>query len=153
SEPEQESTPEPEPESQAPTEEPETHDSETDDGGSDDLAEEQRTHQVAAEESASKGGSGDVKEPEEAVGVGTTSPETGSSSHKDVSGAGPAEGGRDVSAYVTPLVRKLAAQHGVDLASLTGTGVGGRIRKQDVLDAAKAKEAPAAEAAPAQQEA
>ncbi|HYG91982.1 MAG TPA: biotin/lipoyl-containing protein, partial [Nocardioides sp.] len=34
--------------------------------------------------------------------------------------------------YVTPLVRKLATQHGVDLASVTGTGVGGRIRKQDV---------------------
>jgi len=40
-------------------------------------------------------------------------------------------------AYVTPLVRKLAAEHQVDLASLSGTGVGGRIRKQDVLDAAK----------------
>jgi 2-oxoglutarate dehydrogenase E2 component (dihydrolipoamide succinyltransferase) len=44
------------------------------------------------------------------------------------------------SAYVTPLVRKLAAEHRVNLASLTGTGVGGRIRKQDVLDAAKAAE-------------
>jgi 2-oxoglutarate dehydrogenase E2 component (dihydrolipoamide succinyltransferase) len=38
--------------------------------------------------------------------------------------------------YVTPLVRKLAAEHGIDLATLTGTGVGGRIRKQDILDAA-----------------
>jgi 2-oxoglutarate dehydrogenase E2 component (dihydrolipoamide succinyltransferase) len=46
-------------------------------------------------------------------------------------------GGRDSSAYVTPLVRKMAAQHGVDLASIAGTGVGGRIRKQDVLDAAQ----------------
>ncbi len=45
--------------------------------------------------------------------------------------------------YVTPLVRKLAAQHGVDLASITGTGVGGRIRKQDVLDAAAAASQPA----------
>jgi pyruvate dehydrogenase E2 component (dihydrolipoamide acetyltransferase) len=45
--------------------------------------------------------------------------------------------------YVTPLVRKLAKEHGVDLASLNGTGVGGRIRKQDVLTAAEAaKEAP-----------
>jgi len=55
--------------------------------------------------------------------------------------------------YVTPLVRKLAAEKGVDLASLTGTGVGGRIRKQDVLDAADkaaaaAAAAKAAEAAP-----
>ncbi len=46
------------------------------------------------------------------------------------------------STYVTPLVRKMAAQHDVDLSSVTGTGVGGRIRKQDVLDAAKGKEQP-----------
>uniref|UniRef100_UPI00211E0E9E 2-oxoglutarate dehydrogenase, E2 component, dihydrolipoamide succinyltransferase n=1 Tax=Corynebacterium cystitidis TaxID=35757 RepID=UPI00211E0E9E len=39
--------------------------------------------------------------------------------------------------YVTPLVRKLADKHGVDLNSIEGTGVGGRIRKQDVLAAAK----------------
>jgi 2-oxoglutarate dehydrogenase E2 component (dihydrolipoamide succinyltransferase) len=44
----------------------------------------------------------------------------------------------------------MAAQHGVELASVTGTGVGGRIRKQDVLDAAaKAKEAAAPAEAPA----
>ncbi|MGQ0623518.1 MAG: 2-oxoglutarate dehydrogenase, E2 component, dihydrolipoamide succinyltransferase [Sporichthyaceae bacterium] len=54
----------------------------------------------------------------------------------------------DMGAYVTPLVRKLAADNNVDLASLTGTGVGGRIRKQDVLDAA-AKPAPAPSAPPA----
>ncbi|MFF2556919.1 2-oxoglutarate dehydrogenase, E2 component, dihydrolipoamide succinyltransferase [Nocardia sp. NPDC058058] len=52
--------------------------------------------------------------------------------------------------YVTPLVRKLATENGVDLATLTGSGVGGRIRKQDVLAAAEAKKAPApAAAAPA----
>ncbi|WP_306356254.1 2-oxoglutarate dehydrogenase, E2 component, dihydrolipoamide succinyltransferase [Nocardia sp. CC213A] len=50
--------------------------------------------------------------------------------------------------YVTPLVRKLAAEHGVDLASVNGSGVGGRIRKQDVLAAAEAKKAPAPAAAP-----
>ncbi len=37
--------------------------------------------------------------------------------------------------YVTPLVRKLAAQSGVDLATIQGTGVGGRITKQDIFDA------------------
>ncbi|MDK8845253.1 2-oxoglutarate dehydrogenase, E2 component, dihydrolipoamide succinyltransferase [Corynebacterium sp. MSK297] len=37
--------------------------------------------------------------------------------------------------YVTPLVRKLADKHGVDLNSVEGTGVGGRIRKQDVMAA------------------
>ncbi len=56
--------------------------------------------------------------------------------------------------YVTPLVRKLAADNGVDLATVTGTGVGGRIRKSDVLAAAaQATPAPApaiaAAAAPA----
>jgi 2-oxoglutarate dehydrogenase E2 component (dihydrolipoamide succinyltransferase) len=50
--------------------------------------------------------------------------------------------------YVTPLVRKLAAQHGVDLNTITGTGVGGRIRKQDVEAAVEAAKA-AAEAAKA----
>ncbi|MCB5275209.1 Dihydrolipoyllysine-residue acetyltransferase component of pyruvate dehydrogenase complex [Arthrobacter sp. SO5] len=50
------------------------------------------------------------------------------------------------SGYVTPLVRKLANQQGVDISSVTGTGVGGRIRKQDVLAAAEAKAAPAPEA-------
>ncbi|MFC7504024.1 2-oxoglutarate dehydrogenase, E2 component, dihydrolipoamide succinyltransferase, partial [Nocardioides sp. GCM10030258] len=45
--------------------------------------------------------------------------------------------------YVTPLVRKLAAQHGVDLAQVSGSGVGGRIRKQDVLDAAASLKAAA----------
>lgn len=56
------------------------------------------------------------------------------------------------SPYVTPLVRKLANEHGVDLDAINGTGVGGRIRKQDVLEAAKSQReqaaAPAA-AAPA----
>ncbi|MGA5300852.1 2-oxoglutarate dehydrogenase, E2 component, dihydrolipoamide succinyltransferase [Nucisporomicrobium flavum] len=52
--------------------------------------------------------------------------------------------------YVTPLVRKLAAEKGVDLSSITGTGVGGRIRKQDVIEAAdKAAAAAAAAKAPA----
>src|SRR5699024_6351336 len=37
--------------------------------------------------------------------------------------------------YVTPLVRKLASENAIDLNSLTGSGVGGRIRKQDVLAA------------------
>ncbi|WP_448317598.1 2-oxoglutarate dehydrogenase, E2 component, dihydrolipoamide succinyltransferase, partial [Streptomyces sp. CO7] len=46
-------------------------------------------------------------------------------------------------AYVTPLVRKLASENGVDLGSVKGTGVGGRIRKQDVLAAAEAAKAAA----------
>ncbi|MDN3269504.1 2-oxoglutarate dehydrogenase, E2 component, dihydrolipoamide succinyltransferase [Streptomyces sp. MA15] len=60
--------------------------------------------------------------------------------------------GSDDGAYVTPLVRKLAAENGVDLSTVKGTGVGGRIRKQDVLAAAEAAKAAApapAAAAPA----
>jgi 2-oxoglutarate dehydrogenase E2 component (dihydrolipoamide succinyltransferase) len=60
------------------------------------------------------------------------------------SAAAPA--GADDEAYVTPLVRKLAADKGVDLAVVVGTGVGGRIRKQDVLAAAERAAAPAAAA-------
>lgn len=53
--------------------------------------------------------------------------------------------------YVTPLVRKLADKYGIDLTTVTGTGIGGRIRKQDVLAAAAAAQAPAAAEAPAAQ--
>ena len=56
--------------------------------------------------------------------------------------------------YVTPLVRKLADKHGVDLNAIEGTGVGGRIRKQDVLAAAEggATEAASADASSATKE-
>jgi pyruvate dehydrogenase E2 component (dihydrolipoamide acetyltransferase) len=52
-------------------------------------------------------------------------------------GAGPRLASAGQGPYVTPLVRKLAAEHGIDLGTVAGTGVGGRIRKQDVLDAAR----------------
>ena len=45
--------------------------------------------------------------------------------------------------YVTPIVRKLAAENGVDLSRVKGTGVGGRIRKEDVLAAVPRVSAPA----------
>ncbi|MDR8413911.1 2-oxoglutarate dehydrogenase, E2 component, dihydrolipoamide succinyltransferase [Nonomuraea sp. 3-1Str] len=67
--------------------------------------------------------------------------------------AEPAAPSTGESPYVTPLVRKLANEHGVDLEAITGTGVGGRIRKQDVLEAAKAQREqaqPAAQAPAAQ---
>jgi 2-oxoglutarate dehydrogenase E2 component (dihydrolipoamide succinyltransferase) len=41
-------------------------------------------------------------------------------------------------AYVTPIVRKLATEAGVNLATINGTGVGGRIRKEDILAAVPA---------------
>ncbi|WP_312720633.1 2-oxoglutarate dehydrogenase, E2 component, dihydrolipoamide succinyltransferase [Mobilicoccus sp.] len=106
------------------------------------------------EAKASSGGSGDEQVAEE-----TSAPAKGASD--DAESPAKAEE-TDASAYVTPLVRKLAADNDVDLNTLKGTGVGGRIRKQDVLDAARAakeaaekeKEAPApAESTPAPQSA
>ncbi|MFJ8935628.1 2-oxoglutarate dehydrogenase, E2 component, dihydrolipoamide succinyltransferase [Streptomyces sp. NPDC102365] len=63
--------------------------------------------------------------------------------------AAPAATSGDDGAYVTPLVRKLAAENSVDLSGVKGTGVGGRIRKQDVIAAAEAAKAAAAAPAPA----
>ena len=52
-------------------------------------------------------------------------------------------------AYVTPIVRKLASELGVNLASVKGTGIGGRIRKEDVEAAAPRGASPvAAQASP-----
>jgi 2-oxoglutarate dehydrogenase E2 component (dihydrolipoamide succinyltransferase) len=47
----------------------------------------------------------------------------------------PVSSSRADDAYVTPIVRKLAAEAGVNLATIKGTGVGGRIRKEDILAA------------------
>ncbi|AXK45164.1 2-oxoglutarate dehydrogenase, E2 component, dihydrolipoamide succinyltransferase [Brachybacterium saurashtrense] len=71
--------------------------------------------------------------------------------------AADAVSGAESSGYVTPLVRKMAADAGVDLSSVSGSGLGGRIRKQDVQKAIEAQKsaasapaaAPAAASAPA----
>ncbi|MEJ5915408.1 2-oxoglutarate dehydrogenase, E2 component, dihydrolipoamide succinyltransferase [Pseudokineococcus sp. 1T1Z-3] len=150
-------------------------------GGADDaedLGDEASSREAAeteAEEKTSTRGSSDgdasqdedpeappagVSEPEQAtesynspapqVPTGTAQPQPSSGGDE---GASPQSTG---SGYVTPLVRKLAKEHGVDLSTLTGTGVGGRLRKQDVLAAAEKgaqpDEAPAAPSqAPAEQ--
>jgi 2-oxoglutarate dehydrogenase E2 component (dihydrolipoamide succinyltransferase) len=65
--------------------------------------------------------------------------------------AAPSEptGAHAAAPYVTPIVRKLAHDRGVDLSTVSGSGVGGRIRKEDVLAAATAPAPAAAPAAPA----
>ncbi len=64
----------------------------------------------------------------------------------------PAPVSQPLDAYVTPIVRKLASEIGVNLASVKGTGVGGRIRKEDVESARPAASAPVSTApAPAAQ--
>ncbi len=69
--------------------------------------------------------------------------------------AAPVSVSQPLDAYVTPIVRKLASELGVNLANISGTGVGGRIRKEDVQAAApKTASAPSvstpATSAPAQ---
>ena len=51
-------------------------------------------------------------------------------------------------AYVTPIVRKLANDLGVNLASVRGTGIGGRIRKEDVMAARPVQSSAPAQSAP-----
>lgn len=69
-------------------------------------------------------------------------------------GGEPAGGGADTSKrrIISPLVRRLADEHGVDLDTIEGTGTGGRIRKQDVLKAVGDAGATAAEPAEPQAE-
>jgi 2-oxoglutarate dehydrogenase E2 component (dihydrolipoamide succinyltransferase) len=57
--------------------------------------------------------------------------------------AAPVAVAQSLDAYVTPIVRKLASELGVNLANVKGTGVGGRIRKEDVESARPATSAPA----------
>ncbi|MGP5033765.1 2-oxoglutarate dehydrogenase, E2 component, dihydrolipoamide succinyltransferase [Brachybacterium sp. JB7] len=58
--------------------------------------------------------------------------------------------GAEASGYVTPLVRKMAAEAGIDLSGVYGSGLGGRIRKQDVQQAIDAQKSAASAPAPAQ---
>ncbi len=76
------------------------------------------------------------------------SPQAAPAPSQPASDTGPAAGA-DGAPYVTPLVRKLANENNIDLAAITGTGVGGRIRKQDVLAAAEQKKQPKEQPAPA----
>ncbi|MGV2557781.1 UNVERIFIED_CONTAM: 2-oxoglutarate dehydrogenase, E2 component, dihydrolipoamide succinyltransferase [Mycobacterium avium subsp. hominissuis] len=74
------------------------------------------------------------------IGTGAQAPEPKAQpAQAQPAQAQPAAGGEGTP-YVTPLVRKLAAENNIDLSSITGTGVGGRIRKQDVLAAAEQKQ-------------
>ncbi|MFY9808649.1 MAG: 2-oxoglutarate dehydrogenase, E2 component, dihydrolipoamide succinyltransferase [Pseudonocardiaceae bacterium] len=74
---------------------------------------------------------GDKAAPVEPERPADRNPVSGLSAYDDGTGGAP---------YVTPLVRKLATEHGIDLSTIQGTGVGGRIRKQDVLAAVETPE-------------
>jgi len=135
------------------TEEPPAQDDGPDED--EDLASEQKLHEESEgqsqesslgegdSEAASDGGTQESADTDSAQGSSDSGSTSGSS---DAGSTGGSSASSDASTYVTPLVRKLAAKHDVDLDSLEGTGVGGRIRKQDVLEAAKAAQEASAEA-------
>ncbi|HUZ86976.1 MAG TPA: dihydrolipoamide acetyltransferase family protein [Candidatus Baltobacterales bacterium] len=62
--------------------------------------------------------------------------------------APPAADGGSESGRLSPAVRKLAAEHGIDPSSLRGSGMGGRVTRDDVLAAVGSREAPPAQAPP-----
>ncbi|MGO1726282.1 MAG: 2-oxoglutarate dehydrogenase, E2 component, dihydrolipoamide succinyltransferase, partial [Glutamicibacter ardleyensis] len=104
----------------------------------------------AAKEEAPAAPAPAAKEEAPAKAEAPAAPAASAPSAKAEAPAAPAAENNSDAGYVTPLVRRLANQHSIDIASVKGTGVGGRIRKQDVLDAVAAKEAAApAASAPA----
>ncbi len=107
------------------------------DASAQDEAEEPAPTQEAPKQAAPK----QEARAQEAPKQKASEPETDAEPERAAASDGEApEGGDDGEArapYVTPLVRKLAAENGVDLSTLSGSGVGGRIRKQDVLAAAE----------------
>ena len=131
-----------------------------DDADSDDAADTEVPSEAAIEEAESKNSHDTVDEAKEAAQdkPAASKPAESKPAQDKPAESKPAEskpaasGGKintgDNLPYVTPLVRKLAEQHSIDLTTVTGTGIGGRIRKQDVLAAAKnGGSAPAASAA------
>ncbi|MGH3024582.1 MAG: 2-oxoglutarate dehydrogenase, E2 component, dihydrolipoamide succinyltransferase [Gaiellaceae bacterium] len=107
-------------------------------------APEPATQEAAAEADAASSGEGDAAAVAEAPAPAPAPPEDGQ-----------AEGAR----FVSPVVARIAAEHGVDVAQVEGTGRGGRVTKKDILGfiesgapaaAPAAPEAPAAPAAPAE---
>ena len=99
-------------------------------------------------ESSSEEKSGEAKKEdarekaaEKAKEVAQEDEKKNNSSEAKSSSSADSQPGSDSLPYVTPLVRKLADKHGVDLSQVSGTGVGGRIRKQDVLAAANGESA------------
>jgi 2-oxoisovalerate dehydrogenase E2 component (dihydrolipoyl transacylase) len=77
-----------------------------------------------------------------AAATGTATPPASSDAETDVSG------GRGDRVRSSPLVRRLADQHGINLSSVHGTGIGGRVSKQDIVALIEQQGAPAAVDAP-----
>jgi 2-oxoglutarate dehydrogenase E2 component (dihydrolipoamide succinyltransferase) len=87
-----------------------------------------------------------IFEADQAVNGATREEDAGDASASEPRQAPAAD---DAPGRISPVVARLAAEHGVDLADLAGTGAGGRIRKEDVLAAAASGPAARAQGGPA----
>ncbi len=113
-------------------------------------AEEKEDEEPAAPEESKQADQRDEQEDSQAAAEEESAEAAASSAQSQVSDAqAPSASSESGSVYVTPLVRKLAKQEGIDLSSIKGSGVGGRIRKQDIQAAVEARQAPAASRQPA----
>ena len=107
---------------------------------SDETAKDAKTSQDSKKSEGSKDSKDDESPTDKAEPTEADAPVTAKApTAEDATSGAP----QDASKYVTPLVRKLAADNGIDLSTVQGSGIGGRIRKEDVLEAARAKNAPA----------
>ena len=79
--------------------------------------------------------------PAESASSGSSAPVEAQPEAEEYPPPTPLPTGADAPYMSPPLVRKLAAEHAVNLETVTGTGVGGRIRKQDVIEASRAQRA------------
>src|SRR5271165_546455 len=82
--------------------------------------------------------SAETKEPKSSAGVppavaGASRPRTDGATQAPPAPPAPTPVEEDDEARSSPLVRKIAREHGVSLSQITGTGLGGRITKQDIL--------------------
>jgi 2-oxoglutarate dehydrogenase E2 component (dihydrolipoamide succinyltransferase) len=127
----QESRPEPEPAPAATPDAPAAERGARAPSGQEPMAESSSSNgQVSAQETAA---AQERSEREGNVGEWPDRPTADGGQEAGGGGGGEDDAAQAAAPYVTPLVRKLAAEHDVDLSAVSGTGVGGRIRKQDVL--------------------
>jgi pyruvate dehydrogenase E2 component (dihydrolipoyllysine-residue acetyltransferase) len=99
------------------------------------------TAQAAAETEAAAGAEGETPTAEKVEEARPAAPEPAPS-------APPGDGAADAKSFVSPVVARIASEHGVDPGQVPGTGRGGRVTKKDILNFIE-QGAPAAAPAPA----
>ena len=110
-----------------------------DDSDDSDDSDDAADDKAASKDASSKDKDSKSEEKQESKSASKSESKSAEKSSKDSKDSGKKNSGKVP--YVTPLVRKLADKHGVDLNSVEGTGVGGRIRKQDVMAAVEGESA------------